>query len=134
MKTGSLGALVTERGAARRALLARTLIFGAIAFFLAILAFALASPSQTQAQSNEIPGRPIAVISSADNPFGRYYAEILRNEGLNAFTATDISSVSAGTLDQYDTVVLGDMPLTDAQVATIHRLGEWWRQPDRHEP
>ena len=55
------------------------------------------------------------VIGSADNPFGRYYAEILRNEGLNAFTATDISSVSATTLGQYDTVILGDMPLTDAQ-------------------
>jgi Bacterial Ig domain len=64
MKTGSLAALVTERGAARRALLAGTLIFGAIVILLAILAFALASPSQAQAQSNEIveenmlPGSP----------------------------------------------------------------------------
>ncbi len=45
MKTGLLAA-------ARRALLAGTLIFSAIAMFLAILAFALASPSQ--AQTNEI--------------------------------------------------------------------------------
>jgi hypothetical protein len=68
---------------------------------------------------DEGPGGPIAVIGSAENPFGRYYAEILRAEGLNEFTATDISSVSPGTLNQYDTVVLGDMPLTDAQVATF---------------
>ena len=36
---------------------------------------------------DEGPGGPIAVIGSAENPFGRYYAEILRNEGLNEFTA-----------------------------------------------
>ena len=64
MKRDSLAALVTERGAVRRTLLAGTLIFGVIAFLLAILAFALASPSQAQAQSNEIvqenllPGSP----------------------------------------------------------------------------
>jgi hypothetical protein len=54
MKTGSQAALVTESRAARRALLAGILIFGVIAFLLAISAFALASPSQAQAQSNEI--------------------------------------------------------------------------------
>jgi len=37
------------------------------------------------------PGGPILVISSSSNPFGRYYAEILRAECLNEFTATDIS-------------------------------------------
>ncbi|HSL00487.1 MAG TPA: N,N-dimethylformamidase beta subunit family domain-containing protein [Rubrobacteraceae bacterium] len=66
---------------------------------------------------DEGPGGPIAVIGNASNPFGRYYAEILRNEGLNEFTATDISSVNSATLGQYDTVILGDMPLTDAQVS-----------------
>jgi hypothetical protein len=121
VKTGSQAALVTESRAARRALLAGTLIFSSIAILLAMLAFGLASPSQAQAPPppEEGPGGPIAVIGSAENPFGRYYAEILRNEGLNEFTATDISSVSAGTLNEYDTVVLGDMPLTDAQVATF---------------
>ena len=66
---------------------------------------------------DEGPGGPIAVIGSAENPFGRYYAEILRNEGFNAFTATDISNVNAGTLDEYETVILGEMPLTDVQVS-----------------
>ena len=46
---------------------------------------------------NEGPGGPILVISSAANPFSRYYTEILRNEGLNAFTAVDISAVDART-------------------------------------
>ena len=35
---------------------------------------------------DEGPGGPILVIGSAANPFSRYYAEILRNEGLNEFT------------------------------------------------
>ena len=37
------------------------------------------------------PGGPILVISSSANPFSRYYAEILRAEGLNAFAVSDIS-------------------------------------------
>ena len=44
---------------------------------------------------DEGPGGPILVISNAANPFSRYYAEILRAEGLNEFTATDISNVTA---------------------------------------
>ena len=65
---------------------------------------------------DEGPGGPILVIGSAANPFGRYYAEILRTEGLNAFTATDISTVSLTTLAAYDVVILGEMPLTPDQV------------------
>ncbi len=37
---------------------------------------------------NEGPGGPILVVAASANPFTRYYAEILRAEGLNAFTAT----------------------------------------------
>ena len=43
------------------------------------------------------------------NPFSRYYAEILRAEGLNAFDVTDLSSVTATTLAAYDVVILGEM-------------------------
>ncbi|MFN2179774.1 MAG: hypothetical protein ACK2UV_09830, partial [Candidatus Promineifilaceae bacterium] len=65
---------------------------------------------------DEGPGGPILVVSSAANPFSRYYAEILRNEGLNAFTATDISNVDATLLGGYDVVILGEMTLTSGQV------------------
>ena len=41
----------------------------------------------------EGPGGPILVIGYSGNPFSRYYAEILRAEGLNAFEAIDISAV-----------------------------------------
>jgi hypothetical protein len=67
--------------------------------------------------TDEGPGGPILIVSSTSNPFGRYYTEILRTEGLNAFTATDISLVNAATLGAYDIVILGEMPLTPTQVA-----------------
>ncbi|MBH8555795.1 DUF4082 domain-containing protein [Nostocaceae cyanobacterium CENA357] len=62
------------------------------------------------------PGGPILVITKAANPFSKYYPEILRNEGLNTFNESDISSVTATTLANYDVVILGEMTLTSAQV------------------
>ena len=65
---------------------------------------------------NEGPGGPVLVVASSGNPFTRYYGEILRNEGLNAFTVSDISAVSAAVLSSYDVVILGEIPLSAAQV------------------
>ena len=64
---------------------------------------------------DEGPGGPILVVSSTANPFSRYYVEILRNEGLNAFNATDLSTVDAPMLADYDVVVLGDIDVTPTQ-------------------
>ncbi len=66
---------------------------------------------------DEGPGGPILVVTSTSNPFGRYYGEILKTEGLNAFTVTDISLVTPALLASHDVVVLAEMPLTSAQVA-----------------
>jgi hypothetical protein len=71
---------------------------------------------------NEGPGGPVLVIGSAANPFSRYYAEILRTEGLNAFTVADISTVDATVLAAYDVAILGEMPLSASHVAM---LGDW---------
>ena len=65
------------------------------------------------------PGGPILVISSSSNPFSRYYAEILRTEGLNEFTVSDISLVTPAVLGAHDVVILGEIPLTAAQVAML---------------
>ena len=54
-------------------------------------------------------------ISSTGDPFGRYYAEILRAEGLNEFTVTDICARRRRHAARYDVVILGEMPLTPAQ-------------------
>ena len=65
------------------------------------------------------PGGPILVISSAANPFSRYYGEILRAEGFNEFLVTDISNVSATTLSGYRVVILGEMALGSSQVTML---------------
>jgi hypothetical protein len=67
----------------------------------------------------EGPGGPVLIITAASNPFTVYYAEILRAEGLNLFAVADISTVSAQTLAGYDVVILGQMPLTTAQVGML---------------
>ncbi len=66
--------------------------------------------------ANDGNGGPILVVGSIVNPFGRYLSEIVRHEGFNSFTGTDISTVTATMLNSYDVVVLGEMPLTAAQV------------------
>ena len=83
---------------------------------------------------DEGPGGPILVIGSSSNPFSRYYAEILRAEGLNSFNATDLSGVTAAVLADYDVVILGEAALSAAQATDARRLGHRRRQPDRDAP
>src|SRR5436190_2078868 len=68
------------------------------------------------------PGGPILVVSASSNPFSLYYSEILRAEGLNAFTIKDVSTVSASTLADYQVVIVGEIPLTSSQAAMF---GDW---------
>jgi Domain of unknown function (DUF4082)/Bacterial Ig-like domain/Bacterial Ig domain len=71
---------------------------------------------------NQGPGGPILVVTSstAGTPhFGKYYAEILRTEGFNAFTVADIASVTPAVLAAYDVVLLAKMPLAAAQVTLL---------------
>ena len=51
------------------------------------------------------PGGPIQVITDPADPFGRYYAEILRAEGLNEFDVTD-GPVTAAKLAGHSVVIL----------------------------
>jgi len=64
---------------------------------------------------DEGPGGPILVVASTTNPFGRFYAEILRAEGLNAFTVTDVSLVTPAVLDAHEVVILAEFWLTQPQ-------------------
>jgi hypothetical protein len=61
----------------------------------------------------------VLVVGSTGNPFGMYLGEILRAEGLNAFTTIDVSFVSPALLAQFDVVVLGNTPLNAAQVSAL---------------
>ena len=66
---------------------------------------------------NQGPGGPILVITSLSSTYGKFYAEILRTEGLNEFAVADIGTVTQTTLSAYDVVILaGPMALTAGQV------------------
>ena len=56
-------------------------------------------------------------MTNASDPFGRYYTEILRAEGLNEFLARDISGIDAAVLAGYADVILAPMPLSQGQAA-----------------
>jgi hypothetical protein len=70
------------------------------------------------------PGGPILLITSSANGFSQYYAEILRNEGFNEFAVVDISHIDSATLQKYDLVLLGEIPVADPQVRF---LTDWVR-------
>jgi PKD repeat protein len=70
----------------------------------------------------EGPGGPVLLVTSAADPFDRYYAEILRAEGLNAFSVSDLSLVTPAVLAQHSTVLLAANGLTPAQVTMF---GDW---------
>ena len=84
-------------------------IIGASLFLSYVMPVLAVDPAQG-------PGGPILVVTSSANPFNTYYAEILRAEGLNEFTTADISTVTVALLQTYDVVLLGEMPLSLAQV------------------
>jgi hypothetical protein len=66
----------------------------------------------------EGPGGPIQVITPAGDQFGRYYAEILRAEGLNAFDVTP-GPVTAAKLAGHDAVLLAAGSVTDTEVSLL---------------
>ena len=68
---------------------------------------------------NQGPGGPVLLVTSAGNPFSSYYAEILRAEGVNEFDTADVSSLSSAALSAHDVVILGQVPLTSAQVSLL---------------
>jgi len=86
-------------------------------------AFAVGLPASAHAAPlDQGPGGPVLVITGDANAFGGFYAEILRNEGLNAFDVSDLASVTASTLGAHRVAILADTPLTTTQ-ATM--LGDW---------
>lgn len=80
------------------------------------------SPVQSATRTYNLviaPAPPILVVTNSTNAFTSYYAEILRTEGLSAFTLGDISSLTPAMIAKYDVLILGQMTLSDAQATTI---------------
>ena len=61
-------------------------------------------------------GNPILLVGTSSNQFSFYNSEILRAEGISSFDSADVSTVTSSTLSAYDVVILGQVPLTAAQV------------------
>ena len=85
--------------------------------FCALLLAAARAPAATD--PNQGPGGPILVLTAPSATFGKYYAEILRTEGLNEFTVADVSTLTSSLLSSYDVVVLAKVPLNSGQVSTL---------------
>jgi Bacterial Ig-like domain len=62
----------------------------------------------------------VLVASSTSNKFGAYISEILRNEGLDAFTTLDASLLSTSLLNSFDVVIIGQASLTAGQVSALN--------------
>jgi hypothetical protein len=107
------------------------LLVAALTWLSAPAATMDARPSPSQG-----PGGPILVIADSADPFGRYYAEILRAEGLNEFSVADQHALTRKVLDRHSVVVLAPRTLGAREVSV---LASWVRagggliamQPDR---
>ena len=62
---------------------------------------------------------PVLLATAPANPFTTYLAEILRNEGVNAFGTIDAALITPALLSHFDVVVLGETALTTAQVSML---------------
>src|SRR4051794_35204326 len=95
----------------------------AVTALAVMLAFLLAAGvARAQSPLAQGPGGPILVVVDPGDPFGDYYSEILRAEGLNEFAVVNASSLAASTLAGHDVVVLPSRTLSGAQVQT---LSDW---------
>ena len=92
---------------------------GVVAALMTAFAALFATPAVAQNPYGSGPGGPILVITNSSKPASVYYAEILLNEGLNAFEFANVGSISSPVLAGYDVVVLGEASLSSGQVNTL---------------
>jgi hypothetical protein len=88
-----------------------------MAIFLT-LSLVIALPG-LKAKANPTPDPVLLVVNDnyAGNKFGRYLGEILRAEGLNAFTVLDISAVTSAELSQHNLTILAETSLNSSQAS-----------------
>jgi hypothetical protein len=91
----------------------------AVAVLLAIGAMSLWASGAGAQSPAQGPGGPLLVVTDPGDPFGTYYAEILRAEGLNEFAVTDTGSLNAATLNVYQVVLLARTSIDTTQAAVL---------------
>ena len=90
------------------------------------LAESLTTSSKTAVapQSRPPSNAPVLIVTGESNPFGAYYAEILRAEGLNLFAVADVEHLTPERLASTDVVILTISHLSSEKV---HQLETWVR-------
>jgi hypothetical protein len=68
-----------------------------------------------------LPDAPVLILidDRAANPFGRYLTELLRTEGLTAFTLAHTTDVERVDLDPFSVILLADQSLTSETVTML---------------
>ena len=108
--------VMSNIGLLRRLSLAKAML----AWLMLVCSSAAFSPvAQAAGDPAQGSGGPILVVTSSTSTYGKYYAEILRNEGLNSFNVVDASTLTVSQLAAYDVVVLAKTSLSSAQVSTL---------------
>src|SRR5579862_6981704 len=80
-----------------------------------VLLFLYACTLSVRAVSNS----PILILTNAADAFSQYYEQIVLTEGLNEYALGNVSSVTGGTLTNYDVALLAPTALTAAQATSL---------------
>ena len=88
----------------------------------ALCSFAPAAP-RTVARATGPAARSSSSSNDGENRFGRYYAEILRAEGLNEFAVAGVGALNAQTLAGYQVVLLAETSLSRRPGRGAQRAG-----------
>jgi hypothetical protein len=89
------------------------------ALVAALALLALAAAPAAAVGPGDGPGGPVLVVVDPGDQFGRYYAEILRAEGLNAFAVADTGALTAAGLAPYEVVVLARAAVSPEQAGAL---------------
>src|SRR4051794_16407103 len=97
----------------------------------ALACLALAAPATAGATTpiDQGPGGPVLVIAGDSSGWAHYYAEVLRNEGLNEFDVSDLAAVTPSVLAAHDVAILGQTSLSPAQVSMLTTWVQGGGQP-----
>jgi hypothetical protein len=74
----------------------------------------------TSVDLNQGAGGPVLIVTAPNDPYGKYYAEILRTEGIPYFDVADTMQLSAGVLNQYVSVLLAPSAISQAQADMLN--------------
>jgi hypothetical protein len=88
-----------------------------------LIALAVATPAQRVSGATAPSVLLVTDSTNSTDPFGSYLGEILRAEGIMAFTTADVSTVTPSSLSSYTTVLLG--PISSASGGLVNTLTTW---------